>query len=212
MSLRCTECPQTFENSTARSRHHWCQHGVIPPITVDGKEYRVKRMDGKVMCPVEQCGRSYTSRDAFTKHVRAHHETVRVSSKPSPPLSFTRTATFASVQRSFMPLSQSGFPEDVARRLRIPRLPILSQRAGRSHLTSQRTVRNLSTSAGWILTISFSTDTTTTKGQESAPARSRDTSRPESPIHRPDSGVQPVQGEDVGNDKGELLNLLGFGC
>ncbi|KAF8131380.1 hypothetical protein EV363DRAFT_159992 [Boletus edulis] len=83
MSFSCADCEQTFNNFAARSRHRWSQHSEIPPITVHGKEYGVKRKGDRLHCPVEQCGRSYASREAFMKHVKTAHAVVRESSRSS---------------------------------------------------------------------------------------------------------------------------------
>lgn len=84
MSFSCADCEQTFNSPAARSHHRWSQHSEIPPITVNGKEYGVKRKGDRLVCPVEQCGRSYASRETFTKHIKVAHAVVRESWRSSP--------------------------------------------------------------------------------------------------------------------------------
>ena len=84
-SFPCADCDKTFENAPARNRHRWSQHAQIPPISVGGKQYAVEREeDGTLRCPVHQCGRSYTSRQAFAKHAKIAHGPVSEPPVPSP--------------------------------------------------------------------------------------------------------------------------------
>ncbi|KAG8215588.1 hypothetical protein J3R82DRAFT_7440, partial [Butyriboletus roseoflavus] len=73
MSFPCSDCECTFKNPSAQNYHHWSQHSKIPLISVAGKEYAIKREGGVLQCPVDQCGRSYTSREAFAKHAKTVH-------------------------------------------------------------------------------------------------------------------------------------------
>lgn len=85
MSFPCSDCEQTFENAAARRHHRWNQHSTIPPITVAGKEYTVQWEGGRLWCPAGRCGRSYSSREAFAKHVKAAHGIKSEPSIRSPP-------------------------------------------------------------------------------------------------------------------------------
>ena len=76
MSFRCDDCDQTFDNSGTRSRHRWSRHSVIPTIIVAGTKYTVTREDGKLQCPIAQCGHSYTAREKFVQHTKKAHGVV----------------------------------------------------------------------------------------------------------------------------------------
>jgi uncharacterized C2H2 Zn-finger protein len=152
MSFSCPDCQQTFNNPAARSHHRWSQHSEIPPITVDGKEYSVERKGDRLLCPVEQCGRSYASQETFMKHVKAAHAIVRESlrSYPSPAqLPLTGKALLR-----LHPLNVYSFTSQRGRRLRLllgkkvvgrlrhPPRPVSHLRASCGSLfTCQRTVR-----------------------------------------------------------------------
>jgi len=161
MSLSCADCEQTFDNPGARTHHRWSQHSEIPPITVDGKEYSVERKGDRLLCPVEQCGRSYANRETFTKHVKAAHAVVKESSRsyPSPSgspqqdgrrqrLSLTGKALLRSHMLNVYSFTSQRrrrprlLGEQVVGRLRHPLHPVLHLRASRrSPFTCQKTVR-----------------------------------------------------------------------
>ena len=84
MSFPCSDCQQTFKNAAARSHHRWSRHSRLASITVGSNEYVVEREGDRLYCPVDQCRRSYTRREAFTKHVKAAHGIMSESSMPSP--------------------------------------------------------------------------------------------------------------------------------
>ena len=83
MTFPCSHCDRTFENGSARNHHHWSQHCPRILSTLDSKEYTVEWQNAKLHCPVDQCGRSYTSREAFLKHAKARHSSLSMAS-PSP--------------------------------------------------------------------------------------------------------------------------------
>ncbi|KAF8422579.1 hypothetical protein L210DRAFT_2166330 [Boletus edulis BED1] len=109
-SFPCADCGQTLNNAQARSHHRWSQHANIPPISAGGKQYAVEREeDGTVRCPVHQCGRSYKSREAFTKHAKIVHGS---GSKPATPSSGPTVSS--SQELSFGPSSNWKMPEPSA--------------------------------------------------------------------------------------------------
>lgn len=94
MSFPCPDCQQKFKNAAARNHHRWNQHAKIPPVTIGGKEYAVKREGDKLRCPVDRCMRSYASREAFTKHAKAAHGAASESpAPPSPPMGPSQRST-----------------------------------------------------------------------------------------------------------------------
>lgn len=105
MSFPCSDCEQMFKNAAARSHHRWSQHSKLVPITVGGKEYIVEREGDKLYCPVDQCKRSYTRKEAFTKHVKAAHGIMSESSMASP----SPTGSFQhNIRRQQLSFTSSG--------------------------------------------------------------------------------------------------------
>lgn len=110
MSLQCPDCEQTFKSAATRSHHRWSQHSKIPPIVVANKKYAVEWEDDKLRCPVDQCGRSYTSREGFAKHAKAAHRIKNEPSMQPPPPTGLSQRTIPGQRLSF---SLSGGESDV---------------------------------------------------------------------------------------------------
>ncbi|KAF8554966.1 hypothetical protein OG21DRAFT_1484238 [Imleria badia] len=111
MSFPCSDCEHTFENAAARQRHRWSQHSKIPLISVGGKEYAVEREGGTMRCPIDQCGHSYKSRQAFVKHVKTAHGIRDESPTPSPALTGSSQRSIWSQGLSFASSGESKTTE-----------------------------------------------------------------------------------------------------
>lgn len=68
-------CPDCLREVADLVKHRSEYHSLPSPVIINGEPMTVLRRDGRLICPVPQCGAAYKTRTSFKKHVDTNHAT-----------------------------------------------------------------------------------------------------------------------------------------
>lgn len=76
MEFTCPDCQEKLTTQENLARHRSNRHPSTPIFVLGGVEYFAVLKEGKLLCPIEGCGRAYAGRDPLLKHAKRQHDVV----------------------------------------------------------------------------------------------------------------------------------------